>query len=158
MIRRTDIVSGLILAALSIMLLVWIIPANTSPPQSENNLSPAFLPSLAALVMGTLAALLAIVSWTSPPDGPEILHEEFGDEARGIGLAEISDIAIWSVFAIAMMAGFLNIGFLATAVAALVLMMLYTGERRPIPIAAVAISVPLALQQIAWHAFTVQLP
>lgn len=158
MIRRTDIVSGLILAVLSVLLLLLIIPANTSPPQSENNLSPAFLPSLAALVMATLAALLAIVSRTSPPDGPEILHEEFGDEARGIGPAEISDIVVWSAFSAAMMAGFLTIGFLPTAVAALVLIMLYTGERRPIPIAAVAIAVPLALQQIAWHAFTVQLP
>ncbi len=158
MIRRTDIVSGLILAVVSVLLLVWIIPANTSPPQSENNLSPAFLPSLAALVMLTLAVLLAIVSWTSPPGDPDARHEEFGDEARGLGLGEMADIAIWSAFAAAMMAGFLTIGFLATAVAALVLMMLYTGERRPIPIAAVAIALPLALQQIAWHAFTVQLP
>jgi putative tricarboxylic transport membrane protein len=158
MIRRTDIASGLVLAAFSVLLLVWIIPTNTSPPQSEHNLSPAFLPSLAALVMLALAALLALVSWLTPARDPDTPHEEFGDEARGLGLADITDIAVWSAFAVAMMAGFLTIGFLATAVAGLVLMMLYAGERRPILIATVALAIPVALQQIAWHAFTVQLP
>lgn len=158
MTRRTDIVSGLVLAAFSILLLVWIIPANTSAPQSEHNLSPAFLPSLAALVMLTLAALLALVSWFTPARDVDTRHEEFGDEARGLGLAETTDIAVWSAFAVAMMTGFLTVGFLVTAIAALTLMMLYAGERRPVMITAVALAVPVALQQIAWHAFTVQLP
>lgn len=158
MSRRTDILSGLLLTALALVLLVWVIPANTSPPQSEMNLSPAFLPSLAAIVMLVLAALLALVTWLSNRDDTGDLHEEFGTEARGIGLPELADIAIWSAFAVAMMAGFLTIGFLLTAIAALVLMMLYAGERNPLAIVAVAIAVPLALQQIAWHAFTVQLP
>ena len=57
-----------------------------------------------------------------------------------------------------MMVGFLTIGFLPTAVPALALMMIYTGARGPVTIAAVALAVPVAIQQVAWHAFTVQLP
>lgn len=158
MSRRTDILSGLVLAALSLLLLVWIIPANTSPPQSENNLSPAFLPSVAALIMMALAALLSLVSSLTAGKDAGTPHEEFGDEARGVGLREIADIGIWSAFAFAMMVGFLTIGFLLTAIAALALMMIYAGARNPITITAVAVAVPVALQQISWHAFTVQLP
>jgi putative tricarboxylic transport membrane protein len=158
MTRRTDILSGLVLAALSLFLLVWLIPANTSPPQSENNLSPAFLPTVAAIVMLVLATLLALVSWTTERADGDRPHEEFGEEARGIGLAEATDIAVWSAFSFAMMVGFLTIGFIPTAVPALALMMIYTGARGPVTIAAVAIAVPVAIQQVAWHAFTVQLP
>ena len=87
-----------------------------------------------------------------------VFGEEFGEEARGIGLAEATDIAVWSAFSFAMMVGFLTIGFLPTAVPALALLMIYTGARGPVTIAAVAIAVPVAIQQVAWHAFTVQLP
>ena len=118
MTRRTDIISGLVLAALSLFLLVWLIPANTSPPQSENNLSPAFLPTVAAIVMLVLASLLALVSWATERAEGDRPHEEFGDEARGIGLAEAADIAVWSDFAFAMMVGFLTIVYLPTAVPA----------------------------------------
>jgi hypothetical protein len=156
--RRTDIASGLVLAVFALLLIVWVIPANTSPPHSEGNLSPAFLPTVAASVMLVLSALLAVTSWFARADEPAAPHEEFGEEARGLGLAESGDIAVWSLFGWAMMAGFLTIGFLATAMAGLAAMMLYAGERNRVAIPLVAIALPLALQQIAWHAFSVQLP
>lgn len=156
--KRTDIVSGIFLAAISLLLLFWIIPLNTSPPQSEGNLSPAFMPSVAAIVMLCLSALLAVVTWLGNDARADEPHEEFGDEARGLGAAELADIAIWSVFATAMMAGFLTLGFLPTSIAALVLAMLYTGQRQPVTIVVVAAATPFIIQQIAWYAFSVQLP
>lgn len=158
MTRRTDIVSGLVLACLAVILLVWVIPENTSPPQSTGNLAPAFLPSAAAIVMFVLALLLAGVTWFSRSRTDDEPHEEFGAEARGIGLREAGDIVTWCAVAVVMMAGFVTIGFVATAIPALVAMMLYAGERNWIAIGAMAVAVPILLQQIAWHAFTVTLP
>lgn len=158
MTRRTDIIAGLLLACLAVILLAWVIPSNTSPPQSTGNLSPAFLPSAAAIVMLVLSLLLALVTGFSRSDREESPHEEFGAEARGIGWREALDIATWCGFAVLMMIGFMTVGFLPTAIPALVAMMLYTGDRNWIAIGAIAVTVPVILQQIAWHAFSVQLP
>lgn len=155
--KRTDLIAGLAMSVFSLFLLLWLIPVHTSPPQSENNLSPAFLPSVTAAVMLALCLLLALVTWYSKDVEDEGSHEEFGEEARGIGLREATDIVLWAIFASAMMFGFVTIGFLFTAVTALSLLMLYAGVRSPLILVAVAVTVPLCIQQIAWHAFSVQL-
>lgn len=156
--RRTDIVAAIVIAAVAIVLLVWIIPQHTSPPQSEGNLSPAFMPSLAVGVMLVLAILLGVSAWFSRDDGDGVEHEEFGTEAHGIGLTDAADVALWGCFAAAMMVGFLTVGFIPTAIPALVVLMLYAGQRSPVLIGSVAIAVPVLIHQIAWHAFTVQMP
>lgn len=158
MTRRTDIISAIVLAVFAGLLLVWIIPANTSPPQSEDNLSPAFLPSLAASILLVLAIVLGMTSWSRQRPEADELHEEFGAEAHGVGLADVADLAIWCAFAMAVMFGFETIGFVPTAIPALVAMMLFGGQRNWLAIGGVAVVVPLAIQQIAWHAFNVQMP
>jgi putative tricarboxylic transport membrane protein len=156
--RRTDIISAIVIAALAALLLFWIIPTHTSPPQSEGNLSPGFLPSVAAGAMLVLATLLGLTSFLGTVGNQEEEHEEFGSEAHGIGLRDATDTLAWAAFATAMMVGFQTIGFIATAIPALAGMMLYSGERRRIAIVSVALAVPLFIQQIAWHAFSVQMP
>ena len=158
MTRRTDIISGIAIAVVAVLLLVAVIPAYTSPPQSEGNLSPAFLPSVAAGIMLALALLLAASAFFKDVDTDDALHEEFGSEARGVGMRESLDIALWCAFSIAMMIGFEHIGFVATASPALVLIMLYAGQRSIPAIAVVAVGIPVLLHQISWHAFSVQLP
>lgn len=158
MTRRTDIISAIVLTVIAGLLLVWIIPANTSPPQSEGNLSPAFLPSLAAGILLILAMVLGMTSWSRGRSEVDELHEEFGAEAHGIGLQDVADLAIWCGFAVAVMFGFETIGFVATAIPALVAMMLFSGQRNWLAVGGVAVAVPLAIQQIAWHAFNVQMP
>lgn len=156
--RRTDILAGLLVAAVSVVLLGWIIPQHTSPPQSAGNLSPAFMPSVAVGVMLVLSALLVVTSLLKAGDDGDAEHEEFGAEAHGIGKKDLADIALWAAFATAMMVGFVTIGFLATAIPALVLLMLFGGQRSLVMIGAVAVTVPVLIQQIAWYAFTVQMP
>jgi hypothetical protein len=158
MVRRTDIFSGIVLALTAVLLLIWIIPAHTSPPQSEGNLSPAFLPSFATVVLLVLAILLTGSSLLRSPAEADEPHEEFGTETSGIGWRAAGDIGLWSAFSIAMMAGFLTIGFLATAIPALVFLMAYAGQRSPIAIGLVAVAIPLLIQQVSWHAFGVQMP
>ncbi len=158
MTRRTDISAGLFVALVSALLLVWIIPVNTSPPQSESNLSPAFLPSVAAATMLVLSLLMVVSRLLLRRHVEEGVHEEFGAEARGIGWSELRDIAIWSAFAAAMIAGYTTVGFLLTSIPALALMLYFTGERHLVTIAATALLTPTLLYLIAWHAFSVQLP
>ena len=158
MTRRTDIAAGLFIAAFAALLLVWIIPANTSPPQSESNLSPAFLPTVAAVTMLLLSLLLTATTLLKERLEGSALHEEFGAEATGIGWREIRDIAIWGAFSSATMVGFSTIGFVATSIPALALMLLYAGQRNLVAIAATSIATPELIYLIAWHAFGVQLP
>jgi len=158
MTRRTDIAAGLFVAAFAALLLVWVIPANTSPPQSESNLSPAFLPTVAAVTMLLLSLLLTATTLLKERLESDTLHEEFGAEATGIGWREMRDIAIWGAFSAAMMVGFSTIGFVATAVPALVLMLLYAGQRNLVAIATTSIATPGLIYLVAWHAFGVQLP
>jgi Tripartite tricarboxylate transporter TctB family len=156
--RRTDMISGLVLAIVALILLFVIIPQHTSPPQSENNLSPAFMPTVAVVAMLAMACILMLTAWYRTPSKIDELHEEFGAEAHGVGLADLVDVMIWCVFAVAMMVGFETIGFLATSIPALLLMMLYARQRNLLAIAAVAVIIPVVIQQIALHAFSVQLP
>lgn len=158
MSRRTDIFSGLVLAIVALVLLFVIIPQHTSPPQSENNLSPAFMPSLAVVVMLAMACVIMLTAWLRAPGKKDELHEEFGEEAHGIGLTDLADVALWCGFAVALMVGFKTIGFLATSIPALALMMLYARQRSLVAIAIVAVAVPFVIQQIALHAFSVQFP
>lgn len=158
MTRRTDIAAGLFIAAFALLLLFWIIPANTSPPQSESNLSPSFLPSVAATTMLVLSLLLASGALLGKRADDGELHEEFGAEARGMGWRELRDVAVWGAFSVIMMLGFSTVGFLATSIPALALMLLFTGVRSPSTIVATSILTPGLIYLIAWHAFSVQLP
>ena len=156
--RRTDLYSGIGLAVLSGVLLVWVIPGHTSPPQSEGNLSPAFLPSVAAGVLLILAALLSAGTWLSKAAVSDKPHEEFGMESHGIGLHDAGDLVLWCIFAGLLMAGFLTVGFVVAGIAGLFGLMIYAGQRSIWLLGIVSILVPVAIQQIAWHAFSVQLP
>ena len=158
MTRRTDIAAGFFVAAFAALLLIWVIPANTSPPQSESNLSPSFLPSVAAVTMLVLSLLLSVGTLLGRRRSESDVHEEFGAEARGIGWTELRDIAVWGCFSAVMIAGYTTVGFLATSVPALALMLLFTGVRSPLTIAATSILTPGLIYLIAWHAFSVQLP
>jgi hypothetical protein len=146
------------MAVFAALLLAWVIPANTSPPQSENDLSPAFLPTVAAVTMLVLSLLLTSTTLLKERLEADTLHEEFGAEASGIGLREIRDIAIWGAFSVAMMLGFGTIGFVGTSMPALALMLLFAGQRGPVAIAATSIATPGLIYLIAWLAFGVQLP
>jgi len=158
MSRRTDIFSGLVVAIVALILLFVVIPHHTSPPQSENNLSPAFMPSVAVVVMFAMASILMLTSWFRASESTDELHEEFGAEAHGVGLADLADIILSCMFAVAVMIGFKTIGFLATSIPALALMMLYARQRNLLAIGVVAVAVPVVIQQIALHAFSVQFP
>ena len=56
--RRTHIWSSIVIGAVMMAFLFWIIPNNTSPPFSELDLAPSFIPSLAVTVTLLLAVLL----------------------------------------------------------------------------------------------------
>ncbi|MEZ5856017.1 MAG: hypothetical protein R3D67_15195 [Hyphomicrobiaceae bacterium] len=145
------------MAAFSVLLLVWLIPANTSPPQSEQSVA-----NLSAVCRGDDDVGLVTSADRFEPvkgaTGGEKLHEEFGAEAKGIGWQEVRDIAVWCAFSVAMMVGF------------------YTSCRfrghgdggcwrccsawvsATSMLAAIAIATPVVIQRIAWHAFSVQMP
>ena len=76
--------TGIVLIPVCIFCLVWLIPNNTVPPTSENDISPGLIPSLAAGVGLILSISLAWRAWRLSSTEAEDLDDEFGEEATGI--------------------------------------------------------------------------
>ena len=158
MMRRSDICAGLGLAAAALATLLWLIPSQTSPAQSEGNMSPAMMPTVAVALVLALALLLAVTRHASTPSMRDEPHEEFGTEARGFGRQELLELALWTATSVAVMALLRYAGFIAAGGVVLTGAMLFMGQRNPWTIAAAALGAPLSIWLIAWYGFSVQMP
>lgn len=156
--RRTDIGAGVILFVAAALALLWLIPAHTFPAQSESNLAPAFMPSVALTIVLGLALLLVASRLGGSAAGEGQPHEEFGTESRGFGRAEARELALWAGAAVVTMLILKYVGFIAAGVLLLVATMLFMGERRLWVVGATALATPTIISIVAWHAFTVQMP
>ena len=89
--RKTHISASLIISVLSLVFLLWLIPTQTSPPDSHLDLAPKFMPTLAITVCLGLAVLMGLTAFFSRKKDGE-LHEEFGEEASGMGWPEFQKL------------------------------------------------------------------
>lgn len=155
--RRTDLASGLVLMLLAGLGLFWLVPSQTAPAQSPLDLPPGLMPSLALAVCLALAILL-VARALRPVRGEPGRHEEFGAEASGIGRRELFNLAGWIALSTATMLALPRLGFLFTGALLLAAVLIY-ARARPLWLVALLVPlVPLALQQVALHAFTTELP
>ena len=156
--RTTNFGSGIVVAALSLVALVWLIPNHTKPAQMATDLPPAFMPSVAVTTCLVLAVLLTVLNRPRGAVGDEAAHEEFGEEASGMGRAEFVNLALWLGLAALIMTLLQYAGFFVAGAVLLALAMLYVGLRRPVVLVPLVLGVPAALYWIVWFAFTVELP
>lgn len=155
--RKTHIVSSVLVIVLSLALLFWIIPEQTEPPMSKLDLPPSFIPSLAVTVCLILAVILGLDALLARKRTDD-LHEEFGEEASGMGLAEFKNLGLWAVASVAAWYATVYIGFEPAMIVFLAGWLLYAGLRNYWLTAVIAIATPIILSQFAWHVFTTQLP
>ena len=156
-LKQTHIWSGVIIGSVMLVFLFWIIPNFTSPPDSKLDLAPSFIPSLAVAVTLFLAILLAIMAFFSSSKN-DALHEEFGEEASGIGLDEFKNLGLWILVSIGAWFGTVHVGFEPAMTVCLALGMFFAGNRNYWLTALIAITTPIILSQLAWYIFTTELP
>ncbi len=145
--RAADSVAAGLLVALGLATLFVFIPGTIDDPGMDD-LSPAFVPQAAAILLTGLAAMLAVQSLLRPAvDG----EPAFGRGHAGFVLLA----AVWlaSAFLAIALAGYLAGGAVAVAGA-----MLLMRIRRPLPIGALACGAPFVLWAVFWQILTVPLP
>lgn len=155
--RQTHIWSSVVISVIMLAFLFWIIPNNTSPPDSDLDLAPSFIPSLAVTVTLLLAVLLGVTALLTRKR-EEGLHEEFGEEASGMGWAEFKNLGLWILVSIGAWFGTVHVGFEPAMTVFLAIGLIYAGMRNYWLTAIIAIATPIILSQAAWHIFTTELP
>ena len=147
-----DVAVGLVLAVVSIVCLAWFIPAHVGTSASEYDVSPAFFPNLAAwLVLFLSLALVATrITRIDRSAGP------LGGVSAGWPI--VTQTVTWSVVALLAWYGMEAIGYMPTAAAILVLGAVACRYRNLFAIVGLAIVMPVAIDQLAWLVFQVDLP
>ena len=159
--RTTHLWSGVLLVLASIYCLFWLIPDNTYPPDSELDLSPSLVPSIAIATCLLLAAVMAVQAMRggrSVASGEDPLNEEFGSEATGADRHVLLNLLIWSAVACASWFVIEYVGFEPAMTLFLVATMLFVGARNPWTIALVSLATPVVLSQAAYQFFNTALP
>lgn len=145
--RALDGAAAALIGAFGLATLFVFIPATIGDPGMDD-LSPAFMPQVIAILLTGLAALLGLRSL--------VRREADGEAAltrRHAGFVLL--VAGWlaAVFAIVVLAGYM-VGGAAAVVGAMLLMRI----RRPLTIVATAVAAPLALWAVFWQLLTIPLP
>ncbi len=156
--RTTNLVSSIVVAVGSVLLLAWLIPGYTAPAQSPLDIPPARLPSIAIWTCLITAVIMGIGAFRAKAGDGHSDDEEFGDTATGIGGEELIRIAILIALVAAIAVAMPLAGFEITMGVLLVAMMVFLRQRSYAVLLAVALIVPVGLSQLIWHVFTVELP
>ena len=155
--RKTHIGSSVVISLIMLVFLLYLIPNYTSPPDSNLDLSPSFIPSLAVVVVLFLSIFLGVTTFLTKNNVGD-LHEEFGVEASGIGWLEIKNLGLWVVLSAVAWFGTTYIGFEPTMTVCLAIGLIFCGLRSHWLTALIAVLTPIILSQGAWLVFTTELP
>ncbi|MBT9384415.1 tripartite tricarboxylate transporter TctB family protein [Pseudooceanicola sp. CBS1P-1] len=145
---RLDFLIGALAVAGALLSVFWMIPAQIAPTADAGQLSPRFFPTLTATVVGLfgLAMMIRNRAWALrrvPHAGPRLLRETLA----------------WTVWATATLLLLTYAGFIVTGALSCFAAMLLAGQRRHLLLCALgSILLAVAIQQLSWHAFYIQLP
>lgn len=173
---QRDTLGYLAIAAISVVLLAWAIPAYT-PPHPGYGASPALVPNVAAAVMLVMAILAllrnALARWGGKPlDAAE--RDYPAAEASGgftqVGRVRLARLLIlmlpcallvpafaW-LGAIGLELGFAAFGYIAAAFVFLMVFQYILGRREPLPAVMLATAMTLVMYVAMRYVFGVPLP
>lgn len=160
--RALDGAAAALVAAFGLATLFVFIPGTIDDPGMDD-LAPAFMPQVVAILLTGLAALLALRSLLrrpaagDPAEGKAPEGEAPEGEPpltrRHAGFVLLAALWLAAVFAAVALAGYLAGGAVAV-VGAMLLMRI----RRPLTIVATAVAAPLVLWAVFWQLLTIPLP
>lgn len=145
---RLDFLIGATTVALALVTFFYLIPIAVEIPTYGSQLSPDFFPKVACFFIGLFGFMLMLKNrlWAFQRvknDGARILVETL----------------IWCGCAVVTVLLLMSVGYVVTAAISCFAGMVLAGQRRYLVRCALgSILLPLALQQIAWHVFYIQLP
>lgn len=156
---KSDLRMAVLLILFSLLSLFWLIPLNTSSSENALDLSPSFMPSFAAATMLLLGFVFAYQSAVKVREDDRILEdEEFGSEATGLGRREGVNLLLWTLFS-ALIVSFMDwFGYQAVSTVSLVVLMWFSGQRRPVILITVGMGAPIVIWHAAWNLLSRELP
>ncbi len=146
--RFTDLITGLILVLFGSVLAIWVIPVEAFPGD-PGEMAPAFLPTVAAVVIVVLAGFQTIIAGggrkTPPPDFD--------------GFSVLFLIASAAVFGL-VIALIMIFGFTAGGISSIALIGFLMRPKRSERwwLLAIAVTLPLGSYLLAWHGLRLSLP
>lgn len=133
--RKADLSAGLVLVLFGVVMMVWVIPAQTQHVR-EISLQPSFYPNLAAGALVFFAVLLVIQA---------IARRDRGGEEAPLLLRNWVSLVLVAGIMFAALAAFDYLGFLVGGIALVLVLMLYMGARSIPLLASVSIGTPVAI-------------
>ncbi|MDE0255858.1 MAG: tripartite tricarboxylate transporter TctB family protein [Rhodospirillaceae bacterium] len=149
--RALDGAAAALIGAFGLATLFLFIPGTIEDPGMDD-LSPAFMPQIVAILLTCLAALLGLRSLLRRPAAGDSV-EEPALTRRHAGFILLAALWLAASFAVVALAG-----YLAGGAAAVVGAMLLMRIRRPLTIVATAVAAPLVLWTVFWQLLTIPLP
>ena len=150
--RALDGAAAALIGAFGLATLFLFIPGTIEDPGMDD-LSPAFMPQIVAILLTGLAALLGLRSLLRRPAAGDSVEEEPALTRRHAGFVLLAALWLAASFAVVTLAG-----YLAGGAAAVVGAMLLMRIRRPLTIVATAVAAPLVLWAVFWQLLTIPLP
>jgi hypothetical protein len=157
-VRSTHIYSGIVISLVSLWCLIWFIPNSTSPAESELDLAPALVPSIAVGVCLLTALIMLISALRASPSAAEIMDEEFGAEASGADRQVMLNMALWVSVSVVSWLLMEYVCFELSMTLFLIVTMLFVGMRSAWTIALIALITPFMLSLLVFHLFDTELP
>lgn len=149
-VRRSDIISGIVLTIFSLAAIFLIIPAGISV-SDEYGLSPRIFP-LTVMTLGAAVAVLLVVQRLR--EGPEV-----PDEPCDMGTRSWLFVIAISAFLALVYFGIQYIGFKIVGPLGVAALMAVMGEyRHPLRLVLVSLIVPLAIYYTFERLFIIQIP
>ena len=145
---QTEIAAAAFLAVAAVVALVWLIPNNTQPAASDLDISPAFFPMLAAVVVLFLSLAMIAVRLSRQ------VQSSIGVSGRMIMI----EVVIWGGVAAAIWFALPMIGFVPVSVFVILLGGVAVGYRRWWVLGLLAVVFSVTVDVGAWQIFTVDLP
>ena len=145
---------------LSLYCLFWLIPTQTLPPESDIDLAPSLIPSIASGFMLAMALILVIQAWRTPvgTGGKTELDDEFGSEATGIDGEVLANTALWIVVGVVMWLMMEYIAFEVSMTVTLFAVFFFLKVDRYTTMTLLAVVTPFALSQIVFYLFNTVTP
>ena len=147
--QPAEFAMGLALVALSLIGLIWLVPANVNTGAADFDVGPAFFPRMALYVLLVLSLIMA-------------LFAAIGRQAAAVSGATVlrgtAETVVWFGVSVAILLAMPRLGFLHVAILLLVVAFLVARERRWWRIGLLSVAVPVLSALFAQGVFQVAMP
>lgn len=148
--RRTLLAAYLLLGLLSVVLIVWLIPAYT-PPHSGYGMPPAVLPYILSSILLICSLLCAFDAYRAMRAGPD-------ETPTPLPLKRWIHLAVYAAVLFLAMPVMERAGFFMGSVIVLAVLQWLAGQRNLFTLAAVSVGVAGVTWVILWYGLQAPLP